>query len=209
MINYIWFGMIAIGILVGICTGNVQEITDAAINNAKTGFELALGLTGIMALWLGLMNVAEEAGLVKKISGALKPVLTRLFPDVPPEHPAMGAMLMNISANVLGLGDAATPFGIKAMSELQKLNESSDAATDSMCMFLAINTSSITLVPATIIAYRIAAGSTNAMTILAPTLVATSCSTFVAIVASKLLAKTKKSRSTKTESDATQKEHTQ
>ena len=161
MINYIWYALIAIGIITGFATGNVQGITDAAISNAKTAVELSLGLIGVMALWLGIMKIAEDAGLVKKLSIALKPVMTRLFPDVPGDHPAMGAILMNISANVFGLGDAATPFGLKAMKELQSLNADEETATDAMCTFLAINTSSVTLIPATIIAYRAAADSAN------------------------------------------------
>lgn len=204
MINYIWFAMIAIGVLTGIFTGNVKAVTDAAISYAESGFEIALGLTAVMTLWLGIMKIAEESGLVALLSRALRPVLIRLFPDVPAEHPAMGAMLMNIAANVLGLGNAATPFGIKAMGELQKLNNKPDTATDSMCMFLAINTSSVTVVPATVIAYRASAGSANAAEILGAALVATTCSTTVAIIASKLLSKRGKNRADKPDYTAEQ-----
>lgn len=204
MINYIWFAMIAIGVLTGIFTGNVKAVTDAAISYAESGFEIALGLTAVMSLWLGIMKIAEESGLVSLLSRALRPVLIRLFPDVPAEHPAMGAMLMNIAANVLGLGNAATPFGIKAMNELQALNNKPDTATDSMCMFLAINTSSVTVVPATVIAYRASAGSANAAEILGAALVATTCSTAVAIIASKLLSKRKKNRDSKPDYTAEQ-----
>lgn len=204
MINYIWFAMIAIGVLTGIFTGNVKAVTDAAISYAESGFEIALGLTAVMTLWLGIMKIAEESGLVALLSRALRPVLIRLFPDVPAEHPAMGAMLMNIAANVLGLGNAATPFGIKAMGELQTLNNKPDTATDSMCMFLAINTSSVTVVPATVIAYRASAGSANAAEILGAALVATTCSTTVAIIASKLLSKRKKNRADKPDYTAEQ-----
>lgn len=189
MINYIWYALIAIGIITGFATGNVQAITDAAINNAKTAVELSLGLIGVMALWLGIMKIAEDAGLVKKLSIALKPVMTRLFPDVPGDHPAMGAILMNISANVFGLGDAATPFGLKAMKELQSLNADEETATDAMCTFLAINTSSVTLIPATIIAYRAAADSANPAEIIGAAIIATTASTIVAIIAVKALAK--------------------
>lgn len=184
--------MIAIGVLTGIFTGNVKAVSDAAISYAESGFEIALGLTAVMSLWLGIMKIAEEAGLVQLISRALRPLLIRLFPDVPAEHPAMGAVLMNIAANVLGLGNAATPFGIKAMNELQTLNNKPDTATDSMCMFLAINTSSVTIIPATIIAYRASAGSANATEILGPALIATTCSTIVAVVSAKFLAKRRK-----------------
>ncbi len=197
MINYVWFGLLFIGIVVSIATGNVQAVTDAAIGNAKTAVELSMGLIGVMALWLGIMKIAEESGLVKKLSIALKPVLTKLFPDIPGDHPAMGAIVMNIAANVFGLGDAATPFGLKAMQEMQKLNTTDDTATDSMCTFLAINTSSVTLVPASVIAYRVAAGSTNAVEIIGPAIIATIISTTTAIIAVKLLSKSKKYRTTK------------
>lgn len=197
MINYVWFGLLIIGILVSIFTGNVQAVTDAAIGNAKTAVELSMGLIGVMALWLGIMKIAEESGLVKKLSIALKPVLTKIFPDIPGDHPAMGAIVMNIAANVFGLGDAATPFGLKAMQEMQKLNTTDDTATDSMCTFLAINTSSVTLVPASVIAYRVAAGSTNAVEIIGPAIIATAISTTTAIIAVKLLSKSPKYKKTK------------
>lgn len=197
MINYVWYGLLIIGIVVSLVTGNVQAITDAAINNAKTAVELSMGLIGVMALWLGIMKIAEESGLVKKLSIALRPVLVKLFPDIPPEHPAMGNIIMNIAANVFGLGDAATPFGLKAMKSLQELNTTEDTATDSMCMFLALNTSSVTLIPASVIAYRVAAGSTNAVEIIGPAIIATTISTTTAIICAKLLAKSKKYKNTK------------
>lgn len=197
MINYVWFGLLIIGIIVSIATGNVQAVTDAAIGNANTAVELSLGLIGVMTLWLGIMRIAEEAGLVKKLSIALKPILIRLFPDVPPDHPAMGSIVMNIAANVFGLGDAATPFGLKAMQSLQELNTTEDTATDSMCMFLAINTSSVTLISASTIAYRVAAGSANPTEIIGPAILATTISTTTAIIAAKLFSKSKKHRSTK------------
>lgn len=197
MINFVWFGLLIIGIIVSIVTGNVQAVTDAAIGNAKTAVELSFGLIGVMALWLGIMKIAEEAGLVKKLSIALKPILVKLFPDVPPDHPAMGSIVMNVAANVFGLGDAATPFGLKAMQSLQELNTTDDTATDSMCMFLAINTSSVTLISASTIAYRVAAGSANPTEIIGPTILATTISTATAIIVAKLFAKSKKHRSTK------------
>lgn len=197
MINYIWFGLIFIGFAVGIATGHVKEVTDAAIESAKNGVNLSMGLIGIMALWLGMMKIAEESGLVQKLALLLKPAMVRLFPDVPADHPAMGAIIMNFAANVFGLGNAATPFGIKAMHSLQELNTTDDTATDSMCMFLAINTSSVVLIPAGTIAYRVAAGSANAMEIIGPVIVATTVSTSTAIIAVKLFSKMKKYRSTK------------
>ena len=197
MINYVWFGLMAIGIITAMFTGNVQAVTDAALSYAKTAVELSIGMIGAMALWLGIMRIAETSGLVNKLSYALKPLMTRLFPDIPGDHPAMGAMLMNISANVFGLGDAATPFGLKAMKELQTLNNSEDIATDSMCTFLAINTSSVTIIPSTIIAYRAAAGSANPAEIIGPALIATAASTVTAIIVVKLLSKLSKYKATK------------
>ncbi len=189
MINYIWAGMLIIGFIVGAVTGNLDKVTNAAIDNAETGVSLSLGLIGVMALWLGLMKIAEDAGIIEKLARLLKPITVRLFPDVPPEHPAMGAMVMNIAANVLGLGNAATPLGLKAMQELQTLNPEKDTATNAMVMFLAINTSSVTLIAASTIAILSAAGSANPTSIIGPTIVATTISTTVAIIAAKLLQK--------------------
>ncbi len=199
MINYIWFILIFIGILTGIVTGNVQAITDAAIQSAKTAVELSIGMIGMMSMWLGIMKIAEKSGLINKISHILKPFLVRLFPDIPSNHPAIASIMMNISANLLGLGNAATPLGLKAMQELQSLNKSKDTATDSMCTFLALNTSSITLIPATVIAYRVAAGSQNPTQIIAPTFLSTIVSTTVAIIAVKAYAKLPKYSKTKTD----------
>jgi spore maturation protein A len=164
-------------------------VNDGVVKSAKTAVELCIGLIGIMALWLGIMRIAEQSGLMAKIAGALKPVMRRLFPDVPPEHPAMGAMIMNISANMLGLSNAATPFGLKAMEELNKLNAKAGTATDAMCTFLVINTSNVQLVPTTVIAIRAAAGSANPAEILGPVLVATFVSLVVGVTTAKLLAK--------------------
>ncbi len=189
MINYIWLALIVIGVVTGIARGDAQGITDAAIESANTAVTLALGLIGVMTLWLGLMKVAEEAGIVNAIGRLLKPVMIRLFPEVPPDHPAMGSMVMNMAANLLGLGNAATPLGIKAMKELQDLNPDKDTATNAMCMFLAINTSSVTLVASSIIGYRVAAGSSNAAEIIGPTIIASIIGTAVAIIAAKLLEK--------------------
>jgi len=169
---------------------NLSAVTnDGIIRYAKTAVELAIALIGIMALWLGIMKVAEEAGLVSRLARVLRPVTTRLFPDVPPDHPAMGAMIMNISANMLGLSNAATPLGLKAMEELNKLNKKAGTATDAMCTFLVINTSNVQLIPATVIAIRAAAGSANPTEILGPVLLATAISLVVGISTVKLLAK--------------------
>lgn len=197
MINYIWFVLIFIGVLTGIINGNVQAVTDAAIQSAKTAVELSIGMIGMMSMWLGIMKIAEKSGLINKISSILKPVLKHLFPDIPPNHPAMASIVMNISANLLGLGDAATPLGLKAMQELQTLNRTQDTATDSMCTFLALNTSSITLIPATVIAYRVAAGSQNPTQIIGPTILSTIVATTVAIIAVKVYSKLPKYSKTK------------
>jgi len=204
MLNYIWLAFIVIGILVAVGKDISQPVdpvtheshpalnkvtNDGIVGSAKTAVTLAIGLIGIMALWLGVMRIAEESGLIKKIAVGLKPVMTRLFPDVPPDHPAMGAMIMNISANVLGLANAATPLGLKAMEELNKLSKKVGTATDAMCTFLVINTSNVQLIPATVIALRASAGSANPTEIIGPVIVATTISTVVGIVAVKMLAK--------------------
>ncbi len=189
MINIIWAALIIIGILVGIFTGNVQGVTDSAISSAGTAVTLSLEMIGIMALWLGLMKVAEEAGMVKAMGNLVKPIMVKLFPEVPADHPAMGSMVANMAANFFGLGNAATPLGIKAMQELQELNPNKEEASNSMVMFLAINTSSVTLISSSVIAYRVAAGSANATEVIAPTIVATIASTTVAIIACKILEK--------------------
>lgn len=189
MINVIWFLLLAVGIIVGAVTGNIEAVTEAAISNAQTGVELSLGLIGVMTLWLGIMKIAEDSGIIKSLAKALRFIMVPLFPEVPEDHPAMGAIIMNLAANMLGLGNAATPLGLKAMQELQTLNPNKDTATNSMVMFLAINTSSVTLIPASVIAIRAAAGSANPTEIIGPTIIATIASTTVAIIVVKLLQK--------------------
>ena len=189
MINFIWCGMIVIGIIVGTLTGNIEAVSTAAIEWAETAVELSLGLIGVMALWLGLMKIAEEAGIVRGMGLLMKPIMVRLFPKVPADHPAMGSIVANMAANFFGLGNAATPLGIKAMQELQDLNENKDEASNAMVMFLAINTSSITLISSSIIAYRSAAGAANPADVIGPTIIATAVSTTVAIIACKVLEK--------------------
>ena len=189
MINYIWCGMIIIGIIVGTLTGNIEAVSTAAIEWAETAVELSLGLIGVMALWLGLMKIAEEAGIVRGMGLLVKPIMVRLFPEVPADHPAMGSIVANMAANFFGLGNAATPLGIKAMQELQDLNENKEEASNAMVMFLAINTSSVTLISSSTIAYRSAAGAANPADIIGPTIIATAVSTTVAIIACKLLEK--------------------
>ena len=172
----------------------LTALTTTIVNTAGDAVQLALGLVGVMALFLGLMKVAEEGGLLKLAARGIRPLLIRLFPEVPADHPAMGAMVMNMAANLLGLGNAATPFDIKAMQELDTLNPEPGVATDAMALFLAINTSSITLLPTGVIALRAAAGSTNAAGILPTTLCATLFSTATAIFFAKLLARWSRSK---------------
>src|SRR5690606_24576859 len=164
----------------------LKDVTNSAIDYAKTAVEIALGLIGIMALWLGVMKVAEEAGLIKIIANWLKPITKRLFPEVPHDHPAIGSMVMNISANMLGLGNAATPFGLKAMEELDKLNPNKGTATNSMVTFLAINTAGMTLIPATAIAVRAAQGSANPAVIIGTSIFGAFCAVVVGLTAAKL-----------------------
>ena len=164
-----------------------KAITQAALEYAATAVNIALGLIGIMALWLGVMKVAEEAGLVRVLTKLLTPVTKAIFPDVPAQHPAVGAMIMNIAANMLGLSNAATPLGLKAMEELNKLNPKVGTATNAMVTFLAINTGGLILIPATAIAVRAAAGSANPGIIIGTSIVGASCATIAGILAARLL----------------------
>lgn len=159
-----------------------EKMNKSIVDMSKTAVDICIGYIGIMALWLGIMKIAEEAGLVALIARMLKPIMIRLFPRVPVEHPAMGSMIMNLAANMLGLDNAATPLGLKAMRDLQTLNADKDTATDSMIMFMAINTSSITLIPFGVMAWRASMGSINPQIILGPATLATLCSTIGAII---------------------------
>lgn len=189
MLNIIWLLLMGLAVVFGMINGRLDAVVAAVTDSAKMAFDLALGLTGIMIFWLGLMKIAEDCGLMSVISRLLRPLMTRLFPDVPAEHPAMGAMLMNMSANMLGLSNAATPLGLKAMKELETLNKIPGTATNAMCTFLAINTSSIQLIPVSTMAYLAASGATHPTDIVTSALLATSCSTIAAIIAVKCLAK--------------------
>lgn len=189
MLNAIWLTMMVLSVIVGAAQGHLNLVVQAVTDSAKTGFEVALGLAGIMSLWLGIMGVASECGLVHKVGRLLRPVMHWLFPEVPHDSPAMGAMILNISANMLGLANAATPFGLQAMKELQKLNTHVHTASNAMCTFLAINTSSVQLIPATAIALLSANGSIQPTSIIMSSFIATSISTFVGIVSVKQFAK--------------------
>ncbi len=189
MLNYIWLALVLLAVAIGGATGHLKEVTDGAFDGARTAITIALGLIGIMALWLGLMRLAERAGLIQKLARGLRPVMRRLFPGVPHDHPAMGSMLMNMAANMLGLGNAATPLGLRAMGDLETLNPHPGTATNAMCTFLAINTSSVQLIPTTAIAILVAAGSTNPTAIVGTALLATLCAATVAVTSVKLLEK--------------------
>lgn len=167
----------------------MKDVTSAIIDYAGKAVEIAIGLIGIMALWLGIMKIAEQAGLISIIAKAVKPITKFLFPDVPHDHPAIGSIIMNLSANMLGLGNAATPFGLKAMDELDKINPNKGTATNAMCTFLAINTAGVTLIPATAIAIRAASGSSEPAIIIGTSFFGASCATIAGIMAVKTLEK--------------------
>ncbi|HCC55262.1 MAG TPA: spore maturation protein [Desulfobulbaceae bacterium] len=189
VINIIWLSMIVLATVTAAYTNRMDALTKASFESAKDAVVLAIGLIGPMALWLGIMKVAEAGGLMRIVARKVRPLMVRLFPDVPHDHPAMSAMIMNMAANALGLGNAATPMGIKAMQELEKLAPEKGTATNAMCLFLAINTSSVTLLPLGVITIRAAAGAVSPAAIFIPSLIATTCSTIVAIIAAKMLAR--------------------
>lgn len=189
MLNYIWFGLMAVALIVAAINGTAEGVTKGAIDAARTAVEISIGLIGVMALWLGMMRIAERAGMVTMLARALAPILKWIFPEVPRDHPAMGAMVMNIAANMLGLSNAATPLGIKAMEELQQINPhpEKETASNAMVMFMALNTASVQLVPATVIGILAVAGSTQPTSIIGSTLVATFIGTIAAILAAKVM----------------------
>ncbi|MBE3591406.1 MAG: nucleoside recognition protein [Thermoanaerobacter sp.] len=188
MINYIWFFMIAIGVLVGIINGRMAEVSKAIIDSAQTAVAISIGLVGVMSLWLGIMKIADKSGLTDIIAKLLKPTIMRLFPDVPKDHPAISAMIMNISANILGLGNAATPFGIKAMEYLQELNKK-DSASNAMCRFLVINTASIQLIPTVMIGIRASLGAKNPADFVIVSVLSTSTALVAGLILNKYLEK--------------------
>ncbi|MBN2495715.1 MAG: spore maturation protein [Deltaproteobacteria bacterium] len=192
--NWIWLGLIIVSIVCAGFTGQMQAVTIRSFEAAKEAVWLALKLIGIMAFWLGIMRVAQESGLLRALAGLLRRPMRWLFPDVPADHPAMSAMIMNFGANMLGLANAATPFGIKAMVELDKLNERPGTATDAMCLFLAINTSSLSLLATGTIGLRAAAGSQDPAGIWLPSLLASACATIVGVLAAKSLQRLRRYR---------------
>ncbi len=208
MLNHVFVFLIILGVLVGVVVSSQDalkadtfqgridalksvgaKITDFTVSMAKMAVEICISYIGLMALWLGIMRIADESGLVKSLARRLHPIMVRLFPRVPAEHPAMGAMLMNIAANMLGLDNAATPLGLKAMKELQTLNAEKQTTSNAMIMFMAINTSSVTLIPFSVMAFRASTGSANPQIILGPATLATICSTIGGITAAYLFSK--------------------
>jgi spore maturation protein A len=183
MVNVIWMLLIVVGVAVAAVQGKMDEVTKAAFDGAQTGVTVCIGLISILVFWLGMMRIAEDAGLLQKLARLLYPIVRWLFPDVPKDHPALGYIMSNMSANILGLGNAATPMGIKAMEELQKLNPEKEKTTPAMSTLLAINTASITIIPTTMIAIRMNFNSANAAEIVGTTLLATLISTTAAIAA--------------------------
>lgn len=199
MLNIIWVALMLGSIVLSIFNGTTGAVVAAVTDSAKTAVEIAIGLVGIMALWLGLMKIAEEAGMIRVISRVLSPLLRFLFPDVPKDHPALDAITLNMSANFLGLANAATPFGLRAMKELETLNPEPGTATDAMCMFLAINTSSIQFIPATVIAILASAHDPNPTRIILPTLLASTCAAITGVFSAKIAARWSRKRKTSME----------
>ncbi|AGK54755.1 nucleoside recognition domain-containing protein [Bacillus sp. 1NLA3E] len=182
MVNYIWVGMTLVGIIFAFINGTINEVNEAIFNGAKEAVTLCIGLISILVFWLGMMRIAEDSGLLSKLSALFRPIIVRLFPEVPPNHPAMGYILSNMMANMFGLGNAATPLGIKAMEQLKRLNGDKDNASRSMITFLALNTASITIIPTTVIAIRMNYHSASPTDIVGPTLVTTVISAIAAII---------------------------
>lgn len=182
LVNWIWFSLIVIGIITAAIQGNIAVINQAILDGAKTGVTISFGLISILVFWLGLMRIAESAGLLLLIGRLLRPIIKWLFPEIPKDHPAIGYIISNMTANMFGLGNAATPMGIKAMQELQKLNPDKERATASMATFLALNTAGMTLIPTTVIAIRMTYNSANPTEIVGTTILATTCATVAAIL---------------------------
>ena len=182
MVNYIWVAMTIIGIVFAFINGNMEAVNKAVFDGAKEAVTLCIGLISVLVFWLGMMRIAEESGLLQKLTKLFRPIVKKIFPEVPANHPAMGYILSNIISNMFGLGNAATPLGIKAMEELKKLNGGKPEASRSMVTFLAINTASITIIPTTVIAIRINYHSSSPTEIVVPTIIATILSGLGAIL---------------------------
>ena len=187
MLNYLWAGMILLGVVYGMITGTFHELTDGILNSAKEAVSLCIMMCGIISMWSGVMEIAASAGLIEDAAKKIDPVFHFLFPDIPKGHPSQKYMTANMIANILGLGWAATPAGLKAMEHLDRLNHSSQAASRDMCTFLILNISSLQLIPINIIAYRSQYGSVDPALILGPAVIATAVSTAAGILFSKIM----------------------
>jgi spore maturation protein A len=189
VLNYIWLALVIVAVVLGGINGKIETVTRAAIEAAGSAVTIAIGLIGVMSLWLGIMKIAEDSGLMSLVARAIAPLMRRLFPDVPSGHPAMGSMLMNIAANMLGLSNAATPLGLKAMEDLEKLNKHPGVATDAMCTFLAINTAGLQIVPASMIGILASAGSREPTAIIGTTVAATLTAVICSVTGARILAR--------------------
>lgn len=189
MINYIWFFMILAGVITAASKGEVHLVTEGVLKGSEQAVLVAAGLIGIISFWSGIMRIAQESGLINMVARVLGPLARRLFPEVPPDHPAMGALLLSMTANLLGLGNACTPLGLKAMGHLQELNKNKEKASNAMCTFMVVTSSSLTIIPTTIIALRLTHGSRAPTEIIGPIVMATLCSTFTAIAVDRFLRK--------------------
>lgn len=192
MINKIWFYFILVGIVYGIFSGNIGSVNEEIITSAKKSLDIFISIFPVIVLWVGIMTIASDSGLLIKISNVLYPILGKLFPEIPKNHESLGYISSNITANILGLGSAATPFGLKAMQSLQELNNNKDTASRSMITFLLLNTSGLTLIPTTVISLRNLYESVNPTLIILPTIIATIISTISAIILDRIFYKVSK-----------------
>jgi spore maturation protein A len=191
MINLIWGGFILLGILYYLFTGNIDSINDQILSSGKTSLDMVIQMFPVMAVWLGLMNIAKEAGLLSKLSEAISPILGKLFPEIPKNHESLSFIASNVVVNMFGLGSAATPFGLKAMKSLQELNKKKDTASRSMITFLVLNTGGVTIVPTTIISLRMMHGSSNPTEIVITCILATMCSSISGLILDRIIARRK------------------
>ena len=187
MINYIWFVMIFLGLIVGIFTGNGEGISNAIIGSIDSTVSFIIGLVGLICFWCGVMKVAEKSGFTEKLAKLMKPILKLIFKESAKDEKALGAIVMNITANMMGLGNAATPFGIKAMEEMDRLNNEKGRASNDMALFLVLNAACIQLVPSTVLSIRAAAGSTNPGVIILPAIISTGTAAIVGVICCKIL----------------------
>ncbi len=192
MVNYIWIFLILVGIFFAFITGNLDTINNSILTNGKEGFDIVISILPIIVLWTGIMKIAEDSGLLQKFAKLVEPLLSRLFPSIPKNNPALGYIASNIAANMMGLGSAATPFGLKAMKELQKINKKKDTASEAMITFLVLNTAGVTIVPTTVLALRIAHNSLNPSEIIIPGIIATFYSSFAGLILDYIIRRRKK-----------------